>query len=247
MTRCSRLPRGNGGIARGLTAIDKSKAGLSSAAILLELRTPHSRQRCMMAHSPFLRTPHPDRVHRSLAQRGPVTRLVVHMDAGQAFRTMVAMLAPGALRHDGSSADLAGKALKAGSMPVIRLFPLPVGFLRLLPPLLFSTLDIRTVRLAAELHIALPASGREVSARNRRPDGAAGLAVVLAVGKPALPKSALNVGKRFTEPPGGIPQAELAHARRVDDHHAGPEHDQMPVRCGYGVPGRPPRESRQPP
>lgn len=50
---------GKGGSASGFTAMDMSRAGLSSAAIRFELSAPHARQRWMRAHSPSLRTQTP--------------------------------------------------------------------------------------------------------------------------------------------------------------------------------------------
>ncbi len=47
---------GNGGSHRGFMAIDMSFMGLSSAATRLELSVPQRLQRCMIAHSPPLRT-----------------------------------------------------------------------------------------------------------------------------------------------------------------------------------------------
>lgn len=48
--------KGNGGWASGLTAMDRSRAPLSSAAVRLELSEPHSRHRWTIAHSPPFRT-----------------------------------------------------------------------------------------------------------------------------------------------------------------------------------------------
>ena len=48
--------KGNGGEEIGFMASDISFMGLSSAAIRLELKAPHTLQRWMMAHSPFFLT-----------------------------------------------------------------------------------------------------------------------------------------------------------------------------------------------
>ena len=54
---------GNGGSHKGLSAIAISFMGLSSAAMRLEVIFPQRLQRWISAHSPFLRTQNPNRLH----------------------------------------------------------------------------------------------------------------------------------------------------------------------------------------
>lgn len=67
----------NGGNTSGLKATDINLIGLSSAAVRLEPRRPHRRQRWIIAHSPFFRTtPHANGIHNASAVCGAVSRLM---------------------------------------------------------------------------------------------------------------------------------------------------------------------------
>ena len=80
---------GNGGEARGFTAIDISLTGLSSAAILFELSAPHRLHLCITAHSPFLRTHTPmgSMIPPQSAERSPgsLSKWTLDKHTGQWF------------------------------------------------------------------------------------------------------------------------------------------------------------------
>src|SRR6266545_3936287 len=91
--------------------------------------------------------------------------------------------------------------------------------------------DLR--QLALELAPALQAFGRELTARHGRFHRASGLAAVTAVAEAAPRGQLLDLGEGGAEPLAGLPELQLAHARRVEDETAAGKHEELPV--GRGV------------
>ena len=104
---------GKGGSHSGLRAMLISFMGLSSAAAPVD-----NRPLSAFAH------PHRNRVHDSAAVGGTVARFVVHMEAGQAVRTVVPMVAPRVFGGDKPSADLAGESVQTGMGFIVAFFQL---------------------------------------------------------------------------------------------------------------------------
>ena len=70
---------------------------------------------------PLTAFPHPyrHRLHGAAALGGPVTGLIVQMDAGQAVGAVVAVVAPGPLGTHGPAADTAGEYVAARLCTVV--------------------------------------------------------------------------------------------------------------------------------
>lgn len=107
----------------GFNAMLISFIGLSSAAMRFEDRAPHMRQRWTIAHSPFFLT---QTAMGSIAPavRGSVARLDIDVQAREAIRAVISVLAARALRHCRASAHPANKSFAAGVGLVITFFVL---------------------------------------------------------------------------------------------------------------------------
>src|SRR5438105_13582070 len=81
------------------------------------------------------------------------------------------------------------------------------------------------LQLALQLDVALPALLGERPVRERLANRAAGLAIVVAVGEPAAARDLFDVAEGALEI--GVPQLELADARRVEDDTARRDEDQL--------------------
>lgn len=68
---------------------------------------------------PVLAHPHADGVHNPIAERCPVARTVVDVDARQTAGAVVAVPAPRVFRRNCRAADRAGEALVTGGVPVV--------------------------------------------------------------------------------------------------------------------------------
>ena len=65
--------------------------------------------------------PDPDGVHHATTLGGPVPRLLIHMQAGQAVRTVIPVVAARAYRYDRMAAHPAGEAGVTGMRFVLTL------------------------------------------------------------------------------------------------------------------------------
>ena len=76
-----------------------------------------------MNHCPLtvFADPDTDGVHNAAAVGGTVARLIVHMQAGQAVRTVIPVVAARACRYDRTAAHPAGEAVVTGMRFVITL------------------------------------------------------------------------------------------------------------------------------
>src|SRR5262245_17065901 len=80
--------------------------------------------------------------------------------------------------------------------------------------------EMELPQLALELAVALQAPGRQLAALRRGFDGAAGLALVPAIGEAAALGERLDVGEGGLDALVSLPELDLAQARRVDDQAA---------------------------
>ena len=88
---------------------------------------------------------------------------------------------------------------------------------------------------ALQLAIAVPAPRIEAAFVDGRPHGAAGLQLMGAVPEAAASRQRLDVGEHRRDAGLRLPQAELAHARRVEDEPALRQEDQFAMRRGVAA------------
>jgi len=87
-----------------------------------------------------------------------------------------------------------------------------------------------------EFHIVTKPARIERPIFNRGPNGTSGLSRVSAIAEPAIQRERCNIGKRIVQSL-SLPLSDDADPRRVEDHPAAIEHEQ--IATGRGVPPAP--------
>src|SRR5207253_10052216 len=120
---------------------------------------------------------------------------------------------------DGAGAAAAGRAdPRAGKSLAARLSR----------PFLLQTRERR--ELVLQFQIALEPFRRDLSLRNRGLHRAARLDAMLAVGEVASGSERVDFVERFAHALAGIPQLQLAHARRIDHQSSIRQHHELTMR-----------------
>ena len=99
-----------------------------------------------------------------------------------------------------------------GTMPLVK----PNTLLATFSLGLWVILDAVEVQFALQLAVGGPARCVEHATVQRLDDGATGLGIMGAIMKSALGGKRLDVGEGRRHPVAGIPQTQLAHARRIE-------------------------------
>ena len=81
--------------------------------------------------------------------------------------------------------------------------------------------------LAEELVKALQPEGGQLTGLHGGPNGAARLGAMLAVPKPAVGGALLDIRERPADRVAGLPELQLAHSRRIDEHPLVRQHHEL--------------------
>ena len=90
---------------------------------------------------------------------------------------------------------------------------------------LWVILNAVEVQFALQLVVGGPARCIKHASVQRLDDGATGLGIMGAIVKPALSGKRLDIGEGCRHPVAGIPQTQLAHARRIEQQSTAGQQD----------------------